>query len=208
MKTCTKCKEIKILNLFGKDKSTRDGLKPSCRECMNLQGRQKRNGTFKSTRIYIRSDDTIAKCRQCDQTKPIEEFCLGSKKSPSGRTRLCKNCKAENERVIRAADPKIARGRNLKSNYNITVEDWELILLSQDYLCAVCHTDSPGHKTGWRTDHHHETGQVRGILCHWCNITVGHVESGWNVEVPAINNYLKRWERCRTKSLSRMVNSA
>lgn len=35
MKKCTKCKEEKELSYFNKDKNKKDGLYPSCRECVN-----------------------------------------------------------------------------------------------------------------------------------------------------------------------------
>lgn len=46
-------------------------------------------------------------------------------------------------------------------------------LAAQGNRCAACGTDDPGNVNGWVTDHDHVTGEVRGILCHGCNIGLG-----------------------------------
>lgn len=46
---------------------------------------------------------------------------------------------------------------------------------SQNYLCAICGTDTPRGR-GWQTDHNHKTGAVRSILCHSCNSLIGHAK--------------------------------
>ena len=38
-KVCTKCSESKQLSDFGKRRSSKDGLQPACRECLNIQKR-------------------------------------------------------------------------------------------------------------------------------------------------------------------------
>ena len=60
----------------------------------------------------------------------------------------------------------------LKTRYGITLEQFNEILARQDGCCAICGTDDPGWGK-WHVDHCHETGIVRGLLCHPCNTGMG-----------------------------------
>lgn len=86
-----------------------------------------------------------------------------------------------------AADPTLkerSRERQLKRTYGITQADYDAMLASQNGGCAIC-----GRKPGARplhVDHCHDTGAVRGLLCHQCNWYLGTVEAGPNV----LNNLL------------------
>lgn len=56
--------------------------------------------------------------------------------------------------------------------YGLTPDQWSAILARQGGRCAICGTDEP-KGCGWHTDHCHETGVVRGILCTHCNSGLG-----------------------------------
>ena len=66
------------------------------------------------------------------------------------------------------------RKRSLKRLYNITIEDYDLMLRDQEYGCAICGTDKPGGMGRFHVDHDHKTGRVRGLLCHRCNSILGY----------------------------------
>lgn len=51
-KRCTKCSEIKSVDLFGADKRTSDSLKPSCRECDRLYQAASRQRNLPRNRNY------------------------------------------------------------------------------------------------------------------------------------------------------------
>lgn len=48
------------------------------------------------------------------------------------------------------------------------------MLARQAGACACCGTTAPGGRGRWHVDHDHRTGAVRGILCHRCNVGIGH----------------------------------
>jgi hypothetical protein len=63
----------------------------------------------------------------------------------------------------------------LKSNYGLTLEQYEAMVAAQGGRCAICGTDHPGSSRikYWSVDHDHETDAVRGLLCHGCNTGLG-----------------------------------
>jgi hypothetical protein len=66
---------------------------------------------------------------------------------------------------------------NLKK-YGITPEDYSLLLERQEGKCKICKS-SESHRTtatnqNLFVDHCHTTGKVRGLLCHHCNVGLGH----------------------------------
>ena len=66
-----------------------------------------------------------------------------------------------------------ARNSRLKHRYGITSVEHEQLLKLQGGACAVCGTHNPG-RSGWHTDHCHDTNIVRGVLCAKCNLMLGH----------------------------------
>lgn len=60
--------------------------------------------------------------------------------------------------------------------YGISPERYAEMLAEQGDRCAICGTDTPAGKGGWHTDHDHATNRVRGLLCHHCNLLLGHAK--------------------------------
>lgn len=77
-------------------------------------------------------------------------------------------------------DPDYFRRNKLKNLYGITVEDFWDMHKQQKGLCAICNSPESRKLNGavahLVVDHCHETGKVRGLLCHKCNTGLGHVE--------------------------------
>ena len=62
----------------------------------------------------------------------------------------------------------------LKRKYNITIEEYEALLESQDHSCKVCGKHATeNHQGKLYIDHCHTTGKVRGLLCMKCNSALG-----------------------------------
>ncbi len=68
---------------------------------------------------------------------------------------------------------------SLKSMYNITIDEYMDLVDQQQNLCAICGKpevtiDGKSGKTKMlAVDHHHESGRIRGLLYHKCNIAIG-----------------------------------
>jgi hypothetical protein len=84
------------------------------------------------------------------------------------------------------------RGYRLKHMYNITEEDYNLMLENQKGVCFICGCNPyPNGKNKnskvLHIDHNHETGKVRGLLCSKCNSSLG-----WHEKYKTkIENYLE-----------------
>jgi len=70
-------------------------------------------------------------------------------------------------------------GKRIKKSYELkrygmSIEEFELLLESQNSKCAICEKGfGEGRREGACVDHCHETGNVRGLLCFLCNVSIG-----------------------------------
>lgn len=72
------------------------------------------------------------------------------------------------------------RNSQLKKKFKITLFDYESLLEKQDNICAICRQPEDrrsryGGICRLSVDHDHMTGEVRGLLCHRCNMALGYV---------------------------------
>lgn len=154
-------------------------------------------------------------CSSCKTIKPISEFYKDTHMT-TGYKSMCKPCNYEitkawrnsHRDVINAGDRKRRinnldemhkkdRKKNLKQNFNITLEDYNFMLIKQDYKCAICGSKSSGRKdhTNFNVDHNHLTGKIRGLLCGPCNILLGNANDSPQIIQSAITYLLK--SRCK-----------
>jgi Recombination endonuclease VII len=59
------------------------------------------------------------------------------------------------------------RSKRLQLLFNLTLEDYELILKYQENVCFICRKEAIGKRHA--VDHEHSTGLIRGLLCMRCN---------------------------------------
>jgi hypothetical protein len=87
--------------------------------------------------------------------------------------------------------PEIREQRRLRT-YGLTVASYQKLLLSQGGVCAVCCANLTAlPKRHVHIDHNHVTKKVRGILCHNCNLGLGHFKDAPYLLVLAAS-YLRR----------------
>lgn len=68
-------------------------------------------------------------------------------------------------------NPRKSKNAKLKYAFGITIDKYEEMLVQQEGVCAAC--KSPPDKRALAVDHCHESGLVRGLLCHPCNASLG-----------------------------------
>lgn len=73
------------------------------------------------------------------------------------------------------------RLRYLQSRYGLTIEQFDEMVEKQGGLCAICSSPPKGRWKRLHVDHDHVTGKVRGLLCHACNILLGHARDSGDI---------------------------
>lgn len=116
--------------------------------------------------------------------------CGGTNLSKIGRCRPCaaaymrkwtaknkEKVSQQNKAYKKKDGGRVYRNSQLKNNFGITIEDYEVLEKLQKHACAICKrpetsTNQHGIKR-LAVDHCHTTHIVRGLLCEKCNRGLG-----------------------------------
>jgi hypothetical protein len=187
MKLCKACGQEKPTSEFHKDKSKSDGLNAYCKPC---QVQRQRAYQMQPPR---RSPPPGMKwCGVCKQDKPITEFYSATGKTYDDLQRRCKPCSYEGHERWRQANlekaardqkrwrdenPEHVADHHLTKLYGIPAGTYQKMLAAQNGCCAICQKEPPknGRTKRLHVDHCHDTGEIRGLLCHGCNVSIGHL---------------------------------
>lgn len=133
----------------------------------------------------------MATCSKCSCDKTPDEFPLHN---GSPRLVWCKQCYMNDHQRRRNSlmfelDGVVRSGLQLRRKYGMSPEAYVAIYNSQNGLCAIC-----GQKPEDRilvVDHNHTTGEIRELLCKFCNWTIGHAQENTSILASAIQ-YLEK----------------
>lgn len=85
-----------------------------------------------------------------------------------------------------SANPTSQRNAHLKHRYGIDLAEYERLAAKQNNRCAICNLFAPEDWYGKLVvDHCHDSTKVRGLLCHSCNVGIGHLKSESNTRAAA-----------------------
>lgn len=198
--SCSHCREVKSLDDFHKAKGRPNGRHPQCKDCRSDLGKDERRA--KDTRFAERVrllKSAQQRCVTCKAVKGLNRF-YKSSKSSSGRKGQCIECykrvgdeyrsrpevrKVYSEKAKRRREEEPERHRTyyrksaLRNKYGITLGDYDAMLREQNGRCAICFSPQPSGVSLY-IDHCHDTGAVRGLLCHPCNAGIGFLEDDVN----------------------------
>lgn len=87
----------------------------------------------------------------------------------------------------------------IKRKYGIDAETYHAMEKAQNGKCAICRQPETAKTRYGRTrkldvDHHHRTGDVRGLLCNACNTGLGKFKDSPEILFAALH-YLFRYSR-------------
>jgi len=68
----------------------------------------------------------------------------------------------------------IQRNSYLKKKYGITIEEYGLLVEKSGNKCAICQSEFLGKNLPC-VDHDHKNNKVRGLLCRYCNASIGQL---------------------------------
>lgn len=67
---------------------------------------------------------------------------------------------------------KVKTKSHLRKNFNITIEDRQVLWDKQKGCCAICGKHESMFKYRLSIEHCHETGRIRGLACFFCNVRI------------------------------------
>jgi len=132
------------------------------------------------------------KCSRCNEIKSLEEFprnrsakggrhyycrpCQSAKNKES-RERLqntpCIVCKTEPRLKYQATCSDCHKARLAKRKYGIEKEQYEEMFTDPACECCGRTPEEIGGKRPMHIDHCHGSGEVRALLCRYCNVALG-----------------------------------
>jgi len=151
---CNGCDAAKPLRDFGKNKYGPNGLQWLCRNCINTASRAKHAANPEIGR---------AADKRWQAKHPEQVRANVARWQQANPTKVKHN----------------SRNGHLKHKFGITVEIYEQLLEDQNGECAICH--NPPRAKRLSVDHDHATGQIRGLLCDFCNVGIARLQD--NIEI-------------------------
>ena len=81
-------------------------------------------------------------------------------------------------RVYKRPTPERMHKYKLWQVHGLTVKEFDALLKSQNYACAICKRQDSGTKKTkhFFVDHNHQTNIIRGLLCSQCNVMLGNAK--------------------------------
>lgn len=136
--------------------------------------------------------DKKQKCSACKKIKHFDDFgaCKGARNDKYCYCKLCANTKAKEGYARRGRNYLVEKGRMLKRQYGLTIDQFDQMLKDQRYMCLICDTELYGDRST-HTDHDHATGVVRGLLCTNCNRGIGRLQEDIKIMQRAIEYLTK-----------------
>lgn len=180
VKRCCTCKNDLEENKFTPGEWNKPSTK-RCRECVKAKNKatQSKNSESRSTyqKNYYASNKEKLQAQNNERYRENKDrYSVAAKKwYDENKDRLNRERSENKEKYSYQSWV-----QRLKRVYGITPEDYNRILEDQGAKCALCGTEDPGSignadaiRKVFAVDHCHDSGDIRGLLCHRCNTGLG-----------------------------------
>lgn len=172
MKLCPRCRIQKEDTEFGKNKLHRSGLDTYCKACR-----------YEDNKAYrLKNAEKVSKYRKNYYSEHKEAEKARMKEYRQGAPK-------------KTTAPIMRKGREarLRRTFNLSPEEYALMLEKQNGVCAIC---GGTNKSGsyLHVDHDHATGMLRSLLCNTCNLALGLVHEKIST-LQAMIHYLNQYSK-------------
>jgi hypothetical protein len=110
-------------------------------------------------------------CPRCGEREPTAFYT--HKKNGRRSNAHCAKCHKQQCRNKYNAKSMLQKRADKAVSYGLTPQQYIDMYEKQCGKCAICN-EIPKTQRGLHVDHCHETGVVRGLLCHGCNVGIGN----------------------------------
>ena len=137
--------------------------------------------------VRVVDGEDFYKCIRCESVKSVSEFYHRKRMyATTGlpiRQTHCKSCTKERSNLRRESTllREQDKDKSRISRYGIGTEEYNRMYIKQKKVCKICKKRRPqtrknGEINDLHIDHNHVTGRVRGLLCTYCNNSLGMLE--------------------------------
>lgn len=172
-----------------------------------LSGFCRKHGEIKPEEGYLCKDKAATagyrlRCRICIHENRIN---LYYRNQPENIMKSAEWKKANRDRVNaqerqnRHKDIELTRDKEASRRKGLNLEQYYAMREIHDNKCAICRREERRKNRAGETsprlciDHNHDTGKIRGLLCHDCNTAIGKFQDKIELLQSAID-YLKKHE--------------
>jgi hypothetical protein len=171
-KKCRKCGVEKSMSSYYKDARFSGGIDIHCSDCR----KKKTNEWRKSHPERAKEIGRNSRRRNPEKSRARARAWYASNKGKALASMALR----------RKNNPDAIRNEKLRSNFGITLDQYNTISAEQNHACAICGTPQSEQLKKMAVDHDHETGRIRSLLCHNCNVGLGNFKDSPEILTKAI----------------------
>lgn len=177
---CSKCGIIKNSSEFYKNNTNKRGLNYWCKDCNKTKKREQYSMSpekYKTASSKYRDSHPGSNKQYREANKEKEKirsirYYNNNKEKEKKRHADWRDRNPEWSANHHARHPE-KRKENKLRKYNLTLAEYYELLEKQNGKCVICETSGDSKNTFPCVDHCHDSGMVRGLLCKYCNASLG-----------------------------------